>query len=106
MMCRPPRSKNIACRNEVKGESAIERSDTCICLKVKFALLFHLNVTGFDTDVLVKDGVVTLKGTAGNPEHKSQSTEYIREIAGVREVNNLLSVASAKAEDDRIACTG
>jgi hyperosmotically inducible protein len=59
-----PGVKSVDNRLEVKGERPAENSDTWVSMKVKTALLFHRSVSGFKTEVNVKDGIVTLRGEA------------------------------------------
>lgn len=82
----------------VKGEAAPEHSDTWIGSKVKLALLFHRNVSASKTTVEVKDGVVTLKGEAANTAQKDLTTEYARDIDGVKQVRNDMTVAANPTE--------
>ena len=58
-------------RLEVKGEKAEENSDTWILAKVKTSLWFHRSVSSL-TEVDVKDGCVTLKGTASSLAEKDR----------------------------------
>jgi osmotically-inducible protein OsmY len=82
----------------VKGEAAPEHSDMWIGSKVKLALLFHRNVSASKTTVEVKDGVVTLKGEAANTAQKDLTTEYAKDIDGVKQVRNDMTVATNPAE--------
>ena len=83
-----------------KAEAAAKNSDAWIGGKVKLALLFHRNVNARKTDVDVKVGVVTLKGEASSQAQKELTTEYARDVDGVTEVRNEMTVAGApeKAE--------
>ena len=90
-----------------KAEAAAKNSDAWIGSKVKLALLFHRNVDGSKTDVDVKVGVVTLKGEASSLAQKELSTEYAKDVDGVKEVRNEMTVAGAprkteRAESDKI----
>lgn len=58
-----PGVQRVDNRLDIKGEKAEEKSDTWIAAKVKASLWFH-NSVARKTDVYVKDGVVTLNGTA------------------------------------------
>jgi len=50
------------------------------------------------TEVDTKGGIVTLKGEADQPAQKDLTTEYAKDIEGVKDVNNQMTVAkSAKA---------
>jgi hyperosmotically inducible periplasmic protein len=77
---------------EVKGGTPAENSDAWIGVKVKTALMFHRNVSGIKTDVDVKEGVVTLHGKAPSEAQKELTTEYARDIDGVKSVKNDLIV--------------
>lgn len=69
-----------------------ESSDDWITLKVRGALLFHRNVSAADTHVTVREGVVTLTGTAKSDAEKALAQEYAADIAGVRRVDNQIQV--------------
>jgi hyperosmotically inducible protein len=60
---------------------------------VKTALLFHRNVRATKTDVNVKDGIVTLSGEASSTAQKELTTEYAKDVEGVKGVNNDMTVA-------------
>jgi len=84
-----------------KAEAAAKNSDAWIGGKVKLALLFHRNVNGVKTDVDVKVGVVTLKGEASSMAQKELTTEYAKDIDGVKEVKNEMTVAGAPEKAER-----
>lgn len=86
-----------------KAEVAAENADMWIGRKVKLALLFHRNVNGGKTAVEVKDAVVTLKGEAANKAQKELTTEYAKDIEGVKEVKNEMTVASTPVMAERTA---
>jgi osmotically-inducible protein OsmY len=85
------------------AEVAAEKSDTWIGRKVKLALLFHRSVSYAKTTVEVKDGIVTLKGEAASMAQKELTTEYAKDIEGVKEVNNEMAVAVAPVPAERTA---
>lgn len=72
-----------------------ESSDEWIALKVRGAMLFHRNVSATDTHVTVRDGVVTLTGTAASDAEKDLASEYAKDIKGVQRVDNQLRVVPA-----------
>ncbi len=72
---------------------APEHSDGWIAFKVRSTLLVKANVSAATTRVDVKDGVVTLSGTADNIAQKELTGEYAKEIEGVRSVRNALAVS-------------
>jgi hyperosmotically inducible periplasmic protein len=86
-----PGVKSVENKLEVKGESPPEKSDAWITAKVKTALLFHRNVSTL-TEVSTKDGVVTLHGDAASMAQKDLTTEYVRDVEGVRYVKNDMTV--------------
>ena len=83
-----PGVKSVDNRLKVKGESPTEHSDTWVCMKVKTALLFHRNVSAGETDVYVKDGIVTLRGTATSMAQKELTSEYAKDVEGVNGIKN------------------
>ena len=86
-----------------KAEVAAENADTWIGRKVKLALLFHRNVSAGKTTVEVKDGIVTLKGEASSTAQKELTTEYAKDIEGVKEVKNEMTVAATPEPAERTA---
>lgn len=87
-----PGVKSVDNRLEVKGEHPAEKSDAWISTKVKTTLLFHRSVSAM-TEVNTKDGIVTLKGDADNQAQKDLTTEYARDVDGVKEVKNEMTVS-------------
>ncbi len=76
-----------------------DKSDTWLKMKIQTAFLFHSNVRATKTEVSVKDGVVTLKGKAQSEAQKNLTTEYAKDVEGVKEVKNEMTVANS---DDTI----
>jgi hyperosmotically inducible protein len=87
-----PGVKSVDNRLEVKGEHPAEKSDAWITTKVKTTLLFHRNVSVM-TEVNTKDGIVTLKGDADNQAQKDLTTEYAKDVDGVKDVKNEMTVS-------------
>lgn len=90
-----PGVQSVENKLEVKGERPAENSDAWIQMKVTTALLFHKNVSGTGTEVDVKDGVVTLRGEADDKAQKQLTGEYAKDIVGVKDVKNEMTVAKA-----------
>ncbi|OIO72072.1 MAG: transport-associated protein [Zetaproteobacteria bacterium CG_4_9_14_3_um_filter_49_83] len=84
--------KSVDNKLEVKGEQPTEYSDAWLITKVKTTLLFHSNVSAM-TEVSAKDGVVTLQGKATSQAEKNLTTEYAKDIEGVKDVNNEMTVS-------------
>lgn len=72
-----------------------EHSDGWIALKVRSRLLVKANVSVATTTVTVKDGVVTLAGTADNLAQKELTEVYAKEIEGAKSVKNELVVKAS-----------
>jgi len=96
-----PGVKSVNNQLTVKGESPAEHSDAWIGTKVKTTLLYHRNVRGTKTEVNVKDGVVTLTGEASSLAQKELTTEYVKDVEGVKEVKNQMTVAKSPANSTR-----
>lgn len=84
-----------------KADDASEGSDTWIGRKVTLALMFHRNVNSGKTSVTVKDGVVTLKGQASSMAQKELTAEYAKDIDGVKDVLNDMTVMTAPEMPER-----
>lgn len=91
-----PDVKSVDNRLEIKGEPA-KNSDAWLVTKVKSTLLFHRSVSA-RTEVDVKDGIVTLKGEATSPAQRELTTEYVKDIEGVKDVKNEMTVAGVMEE--------
>jgi len=74
-----------------------EHSDGWIAIKLRTQLLMRYNVSAANTTVSVKDGVVTLTGTADNLAQKELIGEYAEEIDWVKSVKNDIVVNAAPA---------
>ena len=94
-----PGVKSVDNRIEVKGPT--ENSDTWVSMKVKTALVFHRNVNAQKTEVYVKDGIVTLKGEASSPAQRDLTTEFAKDVQGVKSVKNEMTVAKTPAKPDQ-----
>lgn len=86
-------------RLEVKGEHPAEKSDAWITMKVKSTLFFHQSVSVM-TEVSTKDGIVTLEGEADNQAQKDLTTEYAKDVDGVKDVKNEMTVSKTPKKAD------
>lgn len=93
-----PGVKSVDNELEFKGEQPAEMSDAWLLTKVKTTLLYHSSVSGLQTEVNVKDGVVTLLGEADSRAQKDLTTEYAKDIEGVKDVINKMTVATTTKE--------
>ena len=87
-----PGTKSVDNKLEVKGSLPTENSDLWLKDKVKLTLLFHRNVSATESQVSVQDGMVTLRGEAQNLAQKDLTTEYVKDIEGVKDVSNEMTV--------------
>jgi osmotically-inducible protein OsmY len=87
-----PGVKTVDNKLEIKGTASAVNSDTWLITKVKTTLLFHRSVSGLKTEVNVKDGIVTLQGEADSQAQKDLTTEYAKDIDGVKDVKNQMTV--------------
>ena len=87
-----PGVKSVDNKLEVKGELPADNSDAWLTTKVKTMLLFHRNVSAM-TEVNTKDGIVTLRGDAASQAQKDLTTEYAKDVEGVKDVNNEMTVS-------------
>jgi hyperosmotically inducible protein len=95
-----PGVKSVDNRLEVKGDHPAEESDARLSEKVKTTLLLHQNV-GAVTKVSSKDGVVTLQGEATSQAQKDLTTEYARDVEGVKDVTNEMTVSNTGGNTTR-----
>ncbi len=90
-----PGVESVDNRLELKGAPPTANSDAWLTEKVKITLLFHRSVSAGNTDVDVKDGIVTLRGPATSRAQKELTTEYAKDVDGVKDVNNEMTVIKA-----------
>jgi osmotically-inducible protein OsmY len=93
-----PGVKSVDNQLLVKGELPVEHSDGWLGVKVKSALLFHRNVSATGTNVFVQDGIVSLRGEASSIAQKELTTEYAKDVEGVKEVKNEMTIAATPAK--------
>lgn len=99
-----PGVKSVDNKLEVKPVSPAPApgSDEWLITKVKTTLLFHRSVSAGKTEVFAKDGVVTLKGHAVSQSQKELTTEYARDVEGVKSVNNEMVVKATKKQKETV----
>src|SRR3989442_6345455 len=73
--------------------------DATITTKAKAALLANRSTGALRTSVTTKDGVVTITGTAKNQAEKDLVTRLVRDIKGVKNVDNDMTIGTAKEAD-------
>ncbi|MBA4374281.1 MAG: transport-associated protein [Thermodesulfovibrio sp.] len=91
-----PGVKSVDNRLEVRGVPPAANSDAWVRDKVKATLMLHESLNAGNTEVDFKDGIVTLRGNASSHAQKDLTTEYARDVAGVKEVKNEMTVTASK----------
>jgi osmotically-inducible protein OsmY len=97
-----PGVKIVDNRLEVNGERPTANSDAWLREKVKVALMFHRSVNASKTEVSVKDGTVTLRGDATSEAQKELTTEYTKDVEGVKDVNNEMTMIKISKKTETI----
>lgn len=75
--------------------SGLKRPDAWITMKVQSQYFLDPEIKGHEIDVDTTRGVVSLRGSVGNPELKQQAERIARETEGVTRVVNGLTVGAA-----------
>ena len=88
-----PEVKSVDNRLGTKGAPPTANSDAWLTEKVKTELLFHRNVSGSTTEVHVQDGIVTLRGEVASQAQKELTTEYAKDVEGVKDVKNEMNMS-------------
>jgi osmotically-inducible protein OsmY len=83
--------KSVDNKLVIKGTAPAENSDAWLTTKVKTMLLFNRNVSAM-TEVNTTNGIVTLQGKADNQAQMDLTTEYAKDVEGVKGVKNEMTV--------------
>ena len=96
--------KSVDNQLTVKEAEPIGNSDAdeWIKVKVQMTLSFHRSTNASKTDISVKDGKVTLRGDASSQGQKDLTAEYAKDIDGVKDVDNQMTVSSAKTTAEKV----
>jgi hyperosmotically inducible protein len=92
--------KSVDNKLEVKGGGPVENSDAWLTTKVKTMFLFHRNVSAM-TEVNTKDGIVTLRGEAESQAQKDLTTEYAKDVEGVKDVKNEMTAPKTSGKTSK-----
>ena len=86
---------------ELPVDIPVDIEDAALTAAVKARLLADPRVGALAIDVGGQNGIVTLKGSAGNEEAKAAAEKVARETEGVTEVVSLIKVdAPQKVQED------
>ena len=91
-----PGVKSVDNKLEVNSEAPSALSDAWLITKVKTTLLFHQNVSTTGTEVLSKNGIVTLRGGASSAAQRDLTAEYAKDVEGVKDVKNEMTVSAVE----------
>lgn len=83
--------KSVDNKLQIKDETA-RNEDALISARVVLELLSHRNLGAAEAYVTVKNGVVTVRGEATSQAQIDLTTEYIKDVDGVKDVNNEMGV--------------
>ena len=99
-----PGVRSVDNKLKIKGLPSATNSlsiyDEWVRDRVKATLLFHRSVSTGRTEVYIKNGIVTLRGYAVSQAQKDLSTEYAKDIEGVKGVNNEMTIDRARNTPD------
>jgi len=96
-----PGVKGVHNQLSVTGSPFSANSDAWVGERVRGTLLFHRSTSYVNTDVSVTDGKVTLRGTASSEAQKQLTTEYTRDVSGVKDVDNQMIVSQSPDKSHR-----
>jgi osmotically-inducible protein OsmY len=89
-----PGAKSVENKLEVDRDQPTAASDDYFSVKVRASLAFHNNVSAANTQVRTAKGVVTLTGQADSEAQRQLTTEYAKDVEGVVDVINAMTVAA------------
>jgi hyperosmotically inducible periplasmic protein len=96
-----PGVKRVDNQLSVTSTPASANSDAWIGERVRGTLLFHRSVSYVNTSVTVTDGNVTLRGEASSEAQKQLTGEYAKDVSGVKDVENEMTVANSPGKSHR-----
>jgi osmotically-inducible protein OsmY len=96
-----PGVKSIVNKLGIKGAPPTGNSDGWLNEKVRAILVLHKSVNSGATNIYVKDGIVNLSGEAISETQKELTTEYAKDVEGVKDVNNLMIVSKTSTKPTR-----
>ncbi|MFH2055233.1 MAG: BON domain-containing protein [bacterium] len=85
----------------VTGAPLDPNSDATLVERIRSALLLHRSVSNVGLDVSATDGKAILQGNASSEAQKELTTEYARDVSGVKEVDNQMTVTESPPVPER-----
>lgn len=86
------------------GEAVGATSNQQLAERVAAALK-QANLSGYDMEIRVRDGVVTLKGSVATQQERERVDQVVASVAGVRSVDNRLAVDNGQRASARYDAT-
>lgn len=87
-----PGVKRVDNQLRVSGQIPEKNSDIWLRSRINSMIRLHSNLDADNTQIEVKDGRVTVRGEADSQAQKGLITEYIKDIEGVKDVDNEMTV--------------
>jgi osmotically-inducible protein OsmY len=100
-----PGVQSVSNQLMVTATPAKAYSDAWLGERVRNTLRYHRSVSRSNTDVSVTDGKVTLRGEASSAAQKELTTEYARDVSGVKDVDNQMTIGEPPANLDARSAT-
>ncbi|HTO87518.1 MAG TPA: BON domain-containing protein [Thermoanaerobaculia bacterium] len=94
--------RDVADDVRVKLPGGLQKTDTEIAQDVRLALEWDAFVPERNIRSTVSDGLVTLEGEVNTLLQKEDAARAIRNVRGVKGVNNFLTVAAVKADQGQL----
>ena len=90
-----PGVKSVDNQLVLNNEENAGTPDAVIRERVKLEMLYHRHLSVTKPDFQVKDGVVTVRGEAASQAQIDLTTEYIKDVDGVKDVENDMVISNA-----------
>ncbi len=101
-----PGITHVYSRLKEHNEVPALNKDEQLISKVKATLFFHQSVNAAETEVLAKNGIVTLRGKTASTAQKNRTAEYALDVEGVNKIINELTVTPATLQTEKIRNRG
>ena len=88
-----PGVKGVDNQLALNGPNPAVNSDEFLSIDVMLALWFNRHLGDRKPQVEVKDGVVLLRGEVKNESQLARTSEYVRDVQGIKGVRNEMTVA-------------
>lgn len=92
-----PGVRSVENRLKVRPDAPAEASDAWLAARIRAALRYRRDLRAERIDVEVREGVATLSGSVPTAQDRDRAGAAVREVEGVREVRNTLTVDAAVA---------